>query len=307
MFIKLINGQLYKVNDSPIISRTILCKKIEKPIEKDFIRKIIKFNKNEFLFSTNENKIKCLQHKKNSIKFSISVLYDGIKDFNFYSNFALFALFKKKILCWKKVKDRNWKVFAKIYSKDNYDSIFILKKSKLMFTTSYGDDRLKLWSFLGEQILFCGKTSLKHNIGGIGIEKSSDCFAIGSFEGQIYLYNNNGMLISIMKSSRLAKKQLNKSNLFPITFFDENIIFSGGHGAQIVEWDSRVGKPVKFWNGHKTEIRNIVFPGRKDSCVDSYFYTSDNHGVVKKWDKRIQKECLSIKFPKDRNSTILLF
>ena len=176
-----------------------------------------------------------------------------------------------------------------------------------MFTTSCDDCKLKLWSFLGEQILFCGKTSLKYRLGGIGIEKSSDCFAIGSFEGRIYLYNNKGMLKSIMSSNKFAKKQLNKSNLFPITFFDENIFFSGGHGAQFVEWDSRIGKPVKFWNGHKTEIKNIVFPERDRSCAYSYFYTSDNYGVVKKWDNRIEKECLSIKFPKNENSAILLF
>mmetsp|Transcript_27010 Transcript_27010/g.65701 ORF Transcript_27010/g.65701 Transcript_27010/m.65701 type:complete len:190 (+) Transcript_27010:349-918(+) len=145
-------------------------------IEKEKIKKILNFKKNQILYYTEEGNFKILEIFKKNKKNLIKTQDFSVKDFEIYGNSHIFGLLDNSILTWKKNNHKNWKIFAKILVKDTLDKIFILEKSNLMITTSSQYNKIKLWSFLGERILFCGQSSLEEKIASIATEKKKRLF-----------------------------------------------------------------------------------------------------------------------------------
>uniref|UniRef100_A0A7S0VQF4 Uncharacterized protein n=1 Tax=Hemiselmis tepida TaxID=464990 RepID=A0A7S0VQF4_9CRYP len=272
----------------------------QEKIEKENIKKILNFKKNEILYYTEEGNFKILELLGKNKKVLIKTPDFLLKDFEIYGDSHVFGLLDKTILTWKKINSKSWKIFAKISTKEKLDKIFILERSNLMITTSYHYNKIKLWSFLDERILFCGQSSLEEKIASIATERSKNYFAIGTLSGKLYLYNQNGILLNIMEHSKIHKKNFSRSKFFPLQFFDENTLFCGGNGHQILKWDLRIGKTVQYWNGHAGEIEHIVSPEKKNNSNSFYLLTADNKGVMKKWDIRFKKELFSYKFPSNQ-------
>ena len=273
---------------------------------KDPIKKIFTFKKEIILAAIESGKINIMNLSNQTIIFSLGISEALPKDVAVFANCYVFAIVGDHILVWKYYTESKWKIFAKIKLKDFFENLFILEKSNLMLTTTFGRQKLKLWSFIDEKILFCGQTVLKEEVAAIGIEKKSDFFAIGAPSGKIYLYNNEGIFFNTLKHSSKLKRNLNTTKTFPLDFFDKNVLFSGGNNQQLYKWDTRIGKTVASWNGHTGKIEHIISAKNYDNFDSSYIVTSDNRGIIKKWDVRNEKEFLTLKISDENISTILI-
>lgn len=299
------NSKLYQIREKNLKKKKNFFLKKIRFLEDEKLKKIINMSDGETLFSTFQGNLKTTNLKKKFSIDRIKNIYQYVKDFDINFDFSIFALFDKYILNMKKYGTKKWKIFAKISTPDPLDNIFVLKKSKLMLTTSFYDDKIKLWSFLGQKILFCGKSTLSEKIRGLVVRNDSSHFAIGSFTGKIYLYDNKGILVDTLKNRIFGTKKINISGSFPLHFFDKNSIFSGGNGSQLCQWDIRNGKTVKYWKGHKAEVENINSSPEFDIPDSFYVYSSDKKGILKKWDIRKEDEFLSFKCPGGKISSMV--
>mmetsp|Transcript_6416 Transcript_6416/g.15495 ORF Transcript_6416/g.15495 Transcript_6416/m.15495 type:complete len:309 (+) Transcript_6416:307-1233(+) len=278
----------------------------QEKIEKEGIKKILNLKKNKIIYYSNEFNFKILNLIDKTKKVVIKTPEMSLTDFEIYHSSYIFGLFSNTIFTWKRDNYNNWKNFAKISLKDALEKIFILERSNLMITTSFFHNKIKLWSFLNEKILFCGQAFLKEKIASIATGKKQDYFAVGSLGGKVYLYNHNGMLLNVKKPSKFYKKNLGLSKSFPLQFVGKNTLFCGGGGQQLSKWDLRLDKTVSYWNGHTSEIEYIVSPPKSHNLNSFYLLTADTKGVIKKWDIRMERELFSFKFPSNQISSLVI-
>jgi WD40 repeat protein len=306
ILIGLHNGFLNEINEHSIKEQKKFNNNVKISVGESSIVKILNIKEKYIIIGSKKNGIKILTTKNYKEKFFLKNPTPDLKDFVFSGPFC-FGVFGNFIFLWKKFSSAIWKLFGKIKLNDFVDKIAIGKKSKLMLSVSFSNNQLNLWKLYNKKLLYCGSTIIKEKIGAFGIDYSNDNFALGTLNGKIYIYSSIGKLSGTIYQSKYLKKHLISSKTYPISFFDDNVFFSGGFNNQLCKWDIRVKKVVSYWHGHIGEINKIDCSISNNNQKPSLILSSDNFGIVKIWDNRKEKEMFSFKFLPNLVSALKIF
>mmetsp|Transcript_58804 Transcript_58804/g.144129 ORF Transcript_58804/g.144129 Transcript_58804/m.144129 type:complete len:306 (+) Transcript_58804:3173-4090(+) len=295
------DGQIQYLNLDKYFSENKLEFVAETNNSQDEIKKIINYKKKEVMIASKKKGIKIWNLFDNKKNILLKNPYPNLRDFDIYQKTHIFVVFDKIILTWKKFSPFKWKEFARINLNDSIDRFLVTQNSNLMISTSLYQNKLNLWSFSNGKISFCGKFFLKEKIGSICNSPKNNYFVIGSVKGKLYLYNNFGILAGIISKKNIFKNDFFSVNQFPLNFFDQNTLFSGGKDKKICGWDIRISKVISHWKGHVGNIKHIDCSNYFQVKNSFLIASSDDLGVVKIWDIRKDKEFSSIKvFPKKK-------
>jgi len=306
ILIGLHNGILNEINENTLKTQKKFNNNFKFVMGESSIVKILTIKKKYIIIGSKKIGIKILTTKFYKEKFLLKNPTPDLKDFVFSGSFC-FGVFRNFIFLWKKFSSAFWKLFGKIKLNDSVDKIAIGKKSKLMLSISFSNNQLNLWKLFNKKLLYCGSTIIKEKIGAFGVTNSNDNFALGTLNGKLYIYSSMGKLSGTIHQSKYLKKHLISSKTYPISFFDDNVIFSGGFNNQLCKWDIRIKKVVSYWHGHIGEIRKIDCSIDNKNQKSPLIISSDKSGVVKIWDNRKEKEMFSLKFLPNQISALKIF
>jgi WD40 repeat protein len=259
------------------------------------IIKILSLRKKHIVAGSKKNGIKFFKKEESKYYNFLKNPIPDMKDFTFFNSYC-FTVFDNLIYVWKKFSTTNWKILGKIKLRNDVDRIHIGKTSKIMLSMSFLGYKIDLWKFLDRKIFFCGSSIIREKIAAFGDFPRNNNFAIGTNKGNLYIYTDTGLLSAKIKQLKPQKTDSITSKPYPLKFFDQNLVFSGGYSNQLCQWDIRTKKIVKYWQGHVGQIKNIDCFYPENIKNPFVFVSSDSINVIKIWDIRKENEIFSLNY-----------
>mmetsp|Transcript_26289 Transcript_26289/g.62522 ORF Transcript_26289/g.62522 Transcript_26289/m.62522 type:complete len:310 (+) Transcript_26289:365-1294(+) len=266
------------------------------------VNKFLLLSENNLIANSLEGGLKIFDIKKKKSIWNLNPFSGVTHDFCLGFNLDVILTLDKSIFFWKKKSKNHWGLYSEIILKNPMEKIIFLPSSSLIISASSNEKKLYLWSNYKQNIFFSGKMNIKENV--ISIEKSyySDFFALGSSNGKISVFSQQGVLVRNLYED-LPSREPSDLLFNRLNWFDENILLAGGTNREIAAWDIRMKKKILKLKGHTGNILNLEnFGEEKKGCP--FFISSDSNGVLKLWDIRKQGEVSSFKIPYRKIYTI---